>query len=460
MSIDRILQLKLVADVSDINKKTGAVTSEVGKIRGAFNGLSSFVGPAMLNLGLEAAGSLVDGLMGGFADAKAYDQAFGELESIVGDGAADLASEVDSLSFDLGFDDAETIAALNDFLLMTGGDVPAALELLQASMDLSASGFGDLSASVSEVGQIFKGESEKLAQYGITADGARYSVENVDAAIGHLGGTAEEYAGSIEGIGDRVGVAFDRGFATAATWLTDMAEDILPKLAALWEEIGPDVIAFAQKVGEVAGKIIELAVSITDKLRPVIDPLVAFWVDNLQVAFANFSDILDAIIAVLNGDFTSAWKSIENVIYRMVNKIIGTINSIGDAIKGFLDPFIDGFRSAINTVIGFWNDLGIHIPEIVLFEGFGRKDTFGPIDIELPNIPYLAKGGIVTGPTLAMIGEAGPEAVVPLNGKHGMGTTYNINVNAAASDPAEVGRKVVEAIKRYESRAGSSWRSS
>ena len=42
----------------------------------------------------------------------------------------------------------------------------------------------------------------------------------------------------------------------------------------------------------------------------------------------------------------------------------------------------------------------------------------------IPDIPFLAKGGIVTSPTLAMIGEAGPEAVVPLNQ---MGSVMNDN---------------------------------
>mgnify|MGYP001036853999 CR=1 FL=1 len=53
----------------------------------------------------------------------------------------------------------------------------------------------------------------------------------------------------------------------------------------------------------------------------------------------------------------------------------------------------------------------------------------------IPNIPMLAKGGIVNKPTLAMIGEDGPEAVVPLNqrnnpGGAGMGGTVNVTVNA------------------------------
>ena len=40
----------------------------------------------------------------------------------------------------------------------------------------------------------------------------------------------------------------------------------------------------------------------------------------------------------------------------------------------------------------------------------------------------LALGGIVTKPTLAVVGEAGPEAVIPLNKGKSMGTTININV--------------------------------
>jgi hypothetical protein len=68
----------------------------------------------------------------------------------------------------------------------------------------------------------------------------------------------------------------------------------------------------------------------------------------------------------------------------------------------------------------------------------------------VPNIPYLAEGGIVTGPTLAMIGESGPEAVIPLNGKNGgMGGGVTINVSGGISTSAEIGRSVVDALTQY-----------
>ena len=74
-----------------------------------------------------------------------------------------------------------------------------------------------------------------------------------------------------------------------------------------------------------------------------------------------------------------------------------------------------------------------------------------------PAVKRFADGGIVTGPTNALIGEAGPEAVIPLSGsKSGaLGATYNIVVNAGVgTNGAQVGQQIVEAIKKYERTSG------
>jgi phage-related minor tail protein len=65
-------------------------------------------------------------------------------------------------------------------------------------------------------------------------------------------------------------------------------------------------------------------------------------------------------------------------------------------------------------------------------------------------IPALADGGIVTGPTLALIGEAGPEAVVPLDRMGGMGGN-NVTINVQGADP----NAVVDALRTYMFRNGS-----
>jgi hypothetical protein len=71
------------------------------------------------------------------------------------------------------------------------------------------------------------------------------------------------------------------------------------------------------------------------------------------------------------------------------------------------------------------------------------------------SIPKMAEGGIVTGPTLAMIGEAGPEAVIPLSQMGNMGGSgVTINVAGGLSTSAEIGQSVVNALRAYSRTAG------
>jgi hypothetical protein len=71
------------------------------------------------------------------------------------------------------------------------------------------------------------------------------------------------------------------------------------------------------------------------------------------------------------------------------------------------------------------------------------------------SIPKMAEGGIVNKPTLALIGEAGPEAVVPLSKMNaGGGGDVNINVTGGLATSAEIGQSVVNALRAYSRSAG------
>ena len=74
---------------------------------------------------------------------------------------------------------------------------------------------------------------------------------------------------------------------------------------------------------------------------------------------------------------------------------------------------------------------------------------------KLKSMPMFANGGVVTRPTIGMVGEAGPEAIIPLNKLGKSGAVYNINVNAGiGTDGAQVGREIVDAIRRFERASG------
>lgn len=66
------------------------------------------------------------------------------------------------------------------------------------------------------------------------------------------------------------------------------------------------------------------------------------------------------------------------------------------------------------------------------------------LQTEQPTATPFAQGGIVTRPTLAMIGEAGPEAVVPLSRGGLGGITINVN---GADDPDRVAQMIVRRLK-------------
>jgi hypothetical protein len=108
-------------------------------------------------------------------------------------------------------------------------------------------------------------------------------------------------------------------------------------------------------------------------------------------------------------------------------------------------------KTIFNGIAKLWNNtfgkLSFKAPSWVPF-GLGGKG------FDVPNIPLLAQGGIVTSPTLAMIGEGnGPEAVIPLNrmGEFGMGGGNNVTIHVNGGDP----NAVVAALRTYMRQNGS-----
>jgi hypothetical protein len=110
-----------------------------------------------------------------------------------------------------------------------------------------------------------------------------------------------------------------------------------------------------------------------------------------------------------------------NAVVDFFVKLPGRLASAGANMWKWI---VDGFKDVINAVIFLWDkfrdffQIKVHIP--IPFTSGVHFDS-GPI---LPYIHPLATGGIVTSPTLALLGESGPEAVVPLS--KGMAPAVNI----------------------------------
>lgn len=88
--------------------------------------------------------------------------------------------------------------------------------------------------------------------------------------------------------------------------------------------------------------------------------------------------------------------------------IVSRLDEIAESMKTIAERIAELVQKITGPLIGAINSVPTEVP--INFVG-----TFTPPDIPNLDVPHMARGGVVTAPTLALIGERGPEAVVPLN---------------------------------------------
>lgn len=152
--------------------------------------------------------------------------------------------------------------------------------------------------------------------------------------------------------------------------------------------------------------------------------------------------ILTNVINAVGGFVTRAAQAGARVGRAIAAGIRNAFSGIATTIATLIRGAINGALRIVNAAIGAINAalaFSINVPDII--PGLPNVIEFNPPNI--PTIPYLAQGGIVTGPTLAVLGEAGPEAVVPLD-QYNSGPTINVSAPVGGSVVAE--RDLVKAI--------------
>ena len=149
-----------------------------------------------------------------------------------------------------------------------------------------------------------------------------------------------------------------------------------------------------------------------------------------------FLTFWDSLPSGLKDALTKALNWVKDITAKMVQTIKDIVNKIKDAFKqmgesiknsfktvingifGFFNSLISGAESAINSIVKALNKLSWDVPDWVPLIG-GKTFGFNKKEVTFKKIPLLATGGIVTQPTKAIIGEAGKEAVLPLENNTG-----------------------------------------
>ena len=302
---------------------------------------------------------------------------------------------------------------------------------------------------------------------GENADGTREIFENMADTTGTLDD-------AFEVVSDTSGFKFQQTMAEMKMVLLEVGDIIGPvvleiverfrEMLAVFNDLSPEqkeqvvrFLAIAAAVGPVllimgklitaVGSLIKGAVILGKGIALLASPfgLIALAIAGVialgVLLFRNWDTVKakgkETWDAVKNA-FSSAWEGMKSVAKNVANFIIGYYN----AILSGIERAINGIANAINRIPRFtapsW------VPGIG-GQSFGLPNV---PNVSFPRIPALADGGIVRDATLALIGEAGPEAVIPLDqldSTVGGGGPTTVNVTVTSADP----RAVVDAIRRY-----------
>jgi hypothetical protein len=338
-------------------------------------------------------------------------------------------------------------------------DIATATDALALAQDISAGSGKDLATVSDALAKAYGGNMKGLQALSpeikaMIKDGA--TLEDVINVLGgSFGGASAAAANTAEGGMKRLGIALAETKESIGAALIPVVEALLPYLIAFgdWAQNNTQVfLIIAGAIGGIAAVILTLnaAMKVYAAAQMIVNGVVtvfnALLLANPITLIALAIVAFIAVLAALYIKFDSVRKIVDTVFKGMLKGG----KAVFDGLTTYFTAIFNIYKSLFNGIAKLWNGtvgkLAFNIPSWV--------PVIGGKGFEVPEIPMLADGGIVTGPTLAMIGERGPEAVIPLSGRGGGMGNYTININGGLGSSAEIGTAVVNAIRAFNRQNG------
>ena len=441
-------------------KGTSRAVKEFQKLEGASAKASFAMKKAALPAAAAIAGigfALVGATKAAMEDQAEQVQLALALENVTGATDAQIkASEdmISKMSLASGVADSELRPALASLVRGTK-DIEEANRALALAQDVAAGSGKDLATVSDAIAKAYGGNMKALGALSpeikmMIKDGA--SLEDVMNVLGgSFGGASAAAAATAEGGMKRLGIALAETKESIGAALLPAVEAILPVLLkfAGWAQNNTKTLLII--AGAIAG--VSAAVLIFNAavgIATVVNTLFALSLTAAQLAMVGFITLgIALVIAALVALYFKF-----DIVRKIVDTVFDAMLIGGKAVFQGLTTYFTGvyniFKTLFNGIATLWNNtvgkLSFKIPSWV--------PGLGGFGFSVPEIPYLADGGIVTGPTLAMIGERGPEAVIPLSGRGGGMGNYTINITGGLGSSAEIGTAVVNAIRAFNRQNG------
>jgi len=404
-----------------------------------------------------------DAVKGALEDSAAQDQLARNIRGVTNASDSAIKKNEDfiaSLAMSTATADDELRPALAKLVIGTE-DLAEAQQGLKLAQDIAAGTGKDLATVSDALSKAYAGNDKglkaldprmkSLLKAGIDVEGAMSILADT------FGGDAVAAADTASGRFKKLQIGLDETKESIGAALLPAVEALLPFITQLGQWASDHTttfIAVGAAIATIAAAVI--AVNTANKLwaatavaTTAINTALATSFTALQVATGAI--IITAIIAAvvaLQAKFNILGKAVEavGVVASVLwDGIKAGFAGVVSAVSGYVNGLVAIYKGLFNGIASVWNNtvgkLSFKIPSWV--------PVIGGSGFDVPDIPMLADGGIVSSPTLAMIGERGPEAVVPLNRAGTLGNNITINVNGG--DP----NAVVAALRTYMRQNGS-----
>lgn len=335
-----------------------------------------------------------------------------DLAGIIDDGGASLKSlgeEAENLGVIIPEDDLERANELNDTLdRMKAEILPTLTQLGIQIIEAIQPYLPAIQEAIAKICDTLQNVNPQLVLIvgGILAATAALSpmfsvLSSLSGVISSVAGSAGGLSGAFAGISAPIlGIVAAIGVLVAAfVHLWNINEEFRNKILGTWEnikgkfeEFGQGIVERLNKMGFDFENFGEVVKAVWDWICDYLAPVFTNAFDAVAAVLSGALDVLTGLFDVFAGLFTGNWE-------QMWNGVKEIFEGIWDAIVGVLKGAINIIINAINALIGGVNKIG-----------------FGEHKINIPLIPMLADGGVLTSGT-AIVGEAGPELVQVSNGQ-------------------------------------------
>ena len=367
--------------------------------------------------------------------------------------------------------------------------IPAMNNLLAQQNGLNASS-GDAIAKGNMLGKVLQGQVGALNEVGISFTEAQETILRTGTEMERAGVLAQVITDNVGNMNEELAKTDSGKIQQAKNTLGDMQEQIgmklLPILADLtnwfmlnvlpaiqqvgmwgmkiWQDIQPVISEFIETYGPMIAEFFQAIIDFAstfftnfkagmEALNPIIQPILQFMGDLFKRIFAQITNGIQLVTALFKGDWKAAWEEVKQIFTNSLNfwrDTFGKVGElIGDGVKFGINKMIDFVEKGLNRVVKSVNKV---------IRGINKTPGINIPTVPTVNLPQLAKGGVVNRPTIAMIGEDGPEAVVPLSkrnnpngyGLGGSGMTININNPSVfgMDDINKMGDALVKTLRR------------